>query len=77
MENNELEILLVEDNLEDAEMTIRALRKKNLTNKLIHLRDGAEALDFIFGNGQYVGRNIDTKPKVILLDLKMRHSRVK
>jgi two-component system, response regulator len=71
MENNEVEILLVEDNLDDAEMTIRALRKKNLANKLIHLRDGAEALDFIFGKGQYEGRNISTKPKVILLDLKM------
>jgi two-component system, response regulator len=71
METNEVEILLVEDNLDDAEMTIRALRKKNLANKLIHLRDGAEALDFIFCKGQYEGRNISTKPKVILLDLKM------
>ena len=65
MENKDLEILLVEDNLSDAEMTIRALRKGNIANKIIHLEDGFEALEFLFNNG-------DTpKPKVILLDLKM------
>lgn len=71
MENSEVEILLVEDSSSDAEMTIRALRKSNVANKLIHLKDGAEALDFIFGAGKYSGRNITIKPKVILLDLKM------
>lgn len=71
MEDHEVEILLVEDNVHDAEMTVRALRKKNLTNKLVHLRDGAEALNFIFGRAEYEGRNVDAKPKVILLDLKM------
>lgn len=71
MGNSEVEILLVEDNLDDAELTMRALKKNNLANKLVHLQDGAEALDFIFGKGQYEGRNINSKPKVILLDLKM------
>ncbi len=71
MENTEVEILLIEDNQNDAEMTIRALRKHNIANKVTHLKDGAEGLDFIFGTGEYAGRNIDNKPKVILLDLKM------
>ncbi|MBI3233204.1 MAG: hypothetical protein HYZ42_04070 [Bacteroidetes bacterium] len=71
MKNTEVEILLVEDNLDDAELTMRALKKNKLTNKIVHMRDGVEALDFIFGKGQYEGRNISTKPKVILLDLKM------
>ena len=71
MNNTEIEILLVEDSAHDAEMTIRALRKNNIANKVTHLHDGAEALDFIFGTGQYEGRNTNNKPKVILLDLKM------
>ena len=71
MENNEVEILLVEDNPHDAELTIRALRRNNLSNNIIHLSDGALALEFIFGTGQYKGRDISKKPKVILLDLKM------
>jgi len=71
MENKEIEILLVEDNINDAELTIRALKKNNLTNKIIHLKDGAEALDYIFGTGAYAGRNTAQKPRVILLDLKM------
>lgn len=71
MENTEIEILLVEDNPSDAEMTIRALKKNNLANKIVHLGDGEEALDFIFGKGKFEGRNISNKPKVILLDLKM------
>ena len=65
MENKELEILLVEDNLTDAEMTIRALRKGNIANKIIHLEDGHEALEYLFGEIE------NPKPKVILLDLKM------
>jgi two-component system response regulator len=71
MKNKDVEILLVEDNINDAELTIRALRKSNVTNELIHLKDGAEALDFVFCTGPYAGRNINNKPKVILLDLKM------
>ena len=66
-----VEILLVEDNPHDAEMTIRTLRKVNLANKLIHVKDGAEALDFIFSRGDFADRPIEDKPKVILLDIKM------
>lgn len=71
MENAQVEILLVEDNADDAEMTIHALRKKNLANKLIHLQDGEEALDFLFGMGKFAGRDISIRPRLILLDLKM------
>jgi two-component system response regulator len=71
MENKEVEIILIEDNPNDAEMTIRALRKNNITNHLVHLKDGEEALEFIFGTGNYIGRNTNNLPKVILLDLKM------
>lgn len=67
----EVEILLVEDNASDAEMTIDALKKIGLANKLLHVKDGAAALDFIFAKGEYEGRNMENKPKVILLDLKM------
>lgn len=69
--NNTVEVLLIEDNPDDAELTIRALKKKKLANNLVHLKDGAEALDFIFGRGAYSDRDILTSPKVILLDLKM------
>jgi two-component system response regulator len=69
--NDKAEILLVEDNPEDAELTIRALTKQHLANKIVHLEDGAEALDFIYGLGNYSGRDINQMPKVILLDLKM------
>src|ERR1043165_7946097 len=68
---NEVQILLVEDNSSDAEMTIRALKKNNLANQLFHVKDGAEALDFIFSEGKYEGNDGIQKPKVILLDLKM------
>lgn len=71
MQNNELQILLVEDNISDAMLTIRALKKHNLGNDLVHLYDGAQALDFLFGKGEYEGRNLAEKPKVIFLDLKM------
>jgi two-component system response regulator len=67
----EIEILLVEDTISDAELTMRALKKNNLANKIIHLKDGAEAVDFIFGEGEYAGRDVTNIPKVILLDLKM------
>lgn len=65
------EIVLVEDNENDAELTIRALRKNKVLNKLIHLKDGEEALEYIFAKGKYTERNINEIPKVILLDLKM------
>jgi len=68
---NEVEILLVEDNPYDAELTIRALKNKGLANKLITFPDGVEALDFLFGNGRYAGRNLAVRPKVIFLDLKL------
>ncbi len=71
MNNDEVEILLVEDHPGDAELTIRALKKENLANKLVHLGDGAEALDFIFGQGKYSQRRLENVPRVILLDLKM------
>ena len=68
---HEIEILLVEDNMSEAELTIRALKKNNLANKLVHLKNGAEALDFIFAQGDYEGRKVENGPRVILLDLKM------
>ncbi|HEY0058884.1 MAG TPA: response regulator [Flavisolibacter sp.] len=66
-----VEILLVEDNASDAELIIRALRKVNLANHLVHVKDGAEALDFIFSRGAYENRKGAAVPKVILLDIKM------
>ena len=71
MNYNEVEILLVEDSVADAEMTIRSLKKANIANKLVHLPDGAEALDFLFCRGKFSERNPANKPKVILLDIKM------
>ena len=71
MPNSEIEILLVEDNMGDAELTIRALKTRNLANKLVHLENGADALDYIFSEGAYVNRSTDKMPKVILLDLNM------
>ena len=68
---HEVDVLLVEDNASDAEMTIRALKKNNLANRLLHLKDGAQALDFIFAEGEYANRQIKHTPKIILLDLKM------
>jgi CheY-like chemotaxis protein len=70
-ETNEIEILLVEDNQDDLDMALRALRKANLANHIQIARDGTEALDFLFGRGIYVGRKIENGPKVILLDLKL------
>lgn len=70
-QTNAVEILLVEDNPDDLEMTVRALRKVNLANHIVVARDGAEALDFIFCRGPHSGRQIEDHPKVILLDLKL------
>ena len=71
MRNGEIEILLVEDNMGDAELTMRALKKDNLTNKLVHVKNGAEALDYIFAEGTYCHRNEKNLPQIIVLDLKM------
>jgi two-component system response regulator len=68
---NEKSILVVEDNADDEELTLRALRKGNLANEIIVVRDGREALDFIFGKGQYEGRDLSRMPTVVLLDLKL------
>jgi CheY-like chemotaxis protein len=65
------EILLVEDNPNDVELALRALKKQNLDSKVFVVRDGAEALDFIFASGNYASRKIDSRPKVVLLDLKL------
>jgi CheY-like chemotaxis protein len=71
MLTNGIEILLVEDNPNDVELTLRALKKNNLTNPIQVVRDGEEALEFIFGEGQFNGRDVNHHPKVILLDLKL------
>ena len=68
---NEVEILLVEDNMTDAELITRALRKVNLANNLVHVKDGAEALEFIFATGEFAEREKKNVPRVILLDIKM------
>jgi len=69
--SHDVEILLVEDNPDDAGLVMRALTKNNIGNNIVHLTDGAEALEFIFATGKYSDRKIEDKPKVILLDLKM------
>ena len=71
MEYTEVEILLIEDNPDEAELAIRSLRKYNLANKLLHIDDGAEALDVIFSKGKYEGNKNPLQPKLILLDLKL------
>ena len=70
-EPNEVEILFIEDNPHEAELTIRGLRKHNLVNKLMHIDDGEEALDFIFSRGTYSSRENSPNPKLIILDLKL------
>jgi len=65
------EILLVEDNMADARMTMMALEEKKIANKIVHVKDGAEALDYIFARGQYDTREANSLPVLILLDLKM------
>ena len=68
---HEVEILLVEDNDQDAELTLRALTKQNLANRLHRVEDGHAALEFLFATGPYAERNIANGPKVVLLDLKL------
>lgn len=70
-DKTEVEILLVEDNPTDAELCIRALKKSNLANKLVWVKDGAEALDFLFRRSAYADRSANHVPKVILLDLRL------
>ncbi len=71
MSAESLEILLVEDNPDDIELTVHAFNRHHLSNRLQICRDGAEALDYLFGRGAYEGRNVDNIPKVVLLDLKL------
>jgi CheY-like chemotaxis protein len=68
---SENSILLVEDNPDDEELTLRALKKNNITNKVVVAHDGAEALDYLFGSGTYSGRDTSILPQVVLLDLKL------
>jgi len=71
MPTTEVEILLVEDNPNDAELAIRALKKHNLANHVAVVTDGEEALEFMFARGKYAKRNVESGPKIILLDLKL------
>jgi two-component system, response regulator len=64
-------ILLVEDNPDDEKLTIRALKKQNIRNDVVVARDGAEAVDYLFGQGAYAGRDVEDLPQVVLLDLKL------
>jgi CheY-like chemotaxis protein len=64
-------ILLVEDTVDDVELTLRSLKKNNIFNEVVVARDGAEALDYLFATGAYVGRDTSITPAVILLDLKL------
>ena len=64
-------ILLVEDNPDDVKLTMRALKKANVLNEVVVAQDGTEALDYLFGTGKFAGRDVNQKPQVILLDLKM------
>ena len=66
-----IDIILVEDNPADIELTLRALRKNNIINQVVTLRDGKEALDYLFARGQYQGRPPQRSPRLILLDLKL------
>jgi two-component system, response regulator len=66
-----VEILLAEDNPEDAEMTLRALRRNNLANQVHWVKDGEEALEYLFCSGRYADRSAGRQPKLVLLDIKM------
>ncbi len=69
--NNDVQILIVEDNPADAELALRAFKKHNLSNHVHWIKDGAEALDFIFTRGDYSYRKENNQPKLVLLDLKL------
>jgi two-component system response regulator len=66
-----IEILLIEDNPDDVELTLHAFRKNRISNRMHVVRDGEEGLDFVFGRGKYAARTTDLPPRVILLDLKL------
>ena len=68
---SEVDILLIEDSLDDAEMTIRALNKINLGNNIVHVENGQDALDFLFATGKFAKIKLNSYPKVVLLDIKM------
>ena len=68
---NDIEILLVEDNPDDEELTLLTLSENHIANRIKVVRDGAEALDYMFGRGAYEGRDLNHRPKLILLDLKL------
>ncbi len=71
-ETDIVEVLLVEDTPADAELALRALKKRGLANRVFWVKDGAEAVDFLFGTGAYAGRDVVTnRPKVVLLDLRL------
>lgn len=71
MLSRSLEILLVEDNPRDVDLTLRAMKKHNLANRVHVVRDGQEALDYLFGEGEYADRDTNHRPKLMLLDLKL------
>ncbi len=71
METNIIDILIIEDNKNDLELTIRALKKNNIANNIHVIPDGAEALDYFFATGKYTDRNISRIPKMVILDLKL------
>lgn len=71
MDASVIDILLIEDNAGDAELALRALRKHNLANHVIHLKNGADALDFLFANGKFAERDPQQLPRIIMLDLNM------
>lgn len=70
-ESEPVQILLVEDNPSDAELTLHALRKSKLVNHILHVQDGAQALDFLFCRGEYADRTTEMRPLLVLLDLKL------
>ncbi|HWP58662.1 MAG TPA: response regulator [Candidatus Acidoferrales bacterium] len=71
MNNEDKTILLVEDNPDDVDLTLRALKRNHIANEVVVARDGLEALDYLFGTGSYAGRDLSRKPTVVLLDLKL------
>lgn len=71
MEYNEVDILLVEDNADDLELSLHALRREHLVNNIFSVRDGEEAIEFLFCTGRFQDRNFDHPPRLVLLDLKL------